>query len=89
MKIQAQHLETMRVAIDKVLADNPDCAVNYELGDFYNADKVKDLQRRFCADIGHAAGLTKFYCDTLYSYMNDDHIYTALKSLCPAVTRNY
>ena len=89
MKITLEHLEVMRQAVDKVLADNPDCAAMYEQGRFHNADKVRDLQLRFCSDIGYAAGLSKFYCNTIYKYANDAHIYTAMKKLCPTVTRAY
>jgi len=47
------------------------------------------LQTRFNFDIMYMAGLTKWICDNLYPYANDDHIATALKRICPKVTRRY
>jgi len=55
----------------------------YEAGQFANADKTKDLSKRFRWDLFHAAGGTKFACDTLYDYLNDDHIDTALRAIVP------
>ena len=89
MKITREHRAIMQQAIVKVLANNPDLINNYECGHFNKADKVKDLQRRFCFDLSYFAGLTKFYCDVIYKYADDDHIYTALKSICPTITKQY
>jgi len=41
----------------------------------------------FC--LSRMANLDSFYCEKLYPYANDDHIYTALKSICPTVTKRY
>jgi len=88
MKIKQEHFEHLQAAINEVLAvHNPngelvDC---YESGNFHNADKCKDLQKRFCFDVLYGAGLNKFVCDELYTYMDDTHIYTALKAICPTV----
>lgn len=89
MKIQPQHLEFMRQAVAGVLANHPDLVRDYETGNFPSSDKVKDLQKRFCFDVMHGAGLTGFVCKVLYNYVNDDHVYTALKSICPKVTKRY
>lgn len=40
----------------------------------------KDLHKRIRWDLARASGLTPFFCDTLYKYMNDGHIDTALRS---------
>lgn len=40
----------------------------------------KDLHKRIRWDLARASGLTPFFCSTLYSYLNDEHIDTALKS---------
>ena len=37
--------------------------------------------KRFRWDLANAAGLIPFFCDTLYQYMNDEHIDTALRSI--------
>ena len=46
-----------------------------------NNKKAKDISLRFRWDIFHAAGLTKYACSTLYKYLNDTHIDTALKRI--------
>ena len=92
MKIKKEHLEHMQTEIDKLLANSggADWVVSrYELGQFPNSEKVIDLQERFCFDLMYAAGLTKYVCDTVYSYANDNHLYTALKNICPKVVRKY
>jgi len=92
MKITKEHYATMKREIDAVLnkynADNK-LVHEYEAGQFARADKVKDLQKRFCFDLLYGAGLNNFVSDSLYPYLNDDHIYTALRSICPKVTRKY
>ena len=37
--------------------------------------------KRHTWDLLHASGLTPFVCNTLYKYLNDDHINTALASI--------
>jgi GH24 family phage-related lysozyme (muramidase) len=86
MKIKPNHYAFMNDAIQKVLTDNPNAVVNYQSGNFPNSDKVKNLQKRFCYDLAYAAGLSRFFCSTLYEYANDDHIYTALRNICPRIT---
>ena len=88
MKIKPEHLEHMRQAIDETLAThnpNGELVRFYESGKLPRANKVQDLQKRFCFDVMYGAGLTPFVCRTLYSYLNDDQLYTALKTLCPKV----
>lgn len=91
MKMTKEHYAAMKHAIDAVLNKyDKDKLVNkYETGQFARADDVKDLQKRFCFDLLYGAGLNNFASDTLYQYLNDDHIYTALKSISPKVTRRY
>jgi len=71
------------------LADYPNLANEYETGQLSRPDKTRDLQKRFCFDVFHGAGLTKYCCDNLYSYLDDTHIYTALKSICPKLQKRY
>jgi len=89
MKIKAEHLEHLRTEINKTLVKYPNVVEEYEQGLFPRSDKVKDLQRRFCFDLSYGSGLNKFICDELYNYMNDEHLYTALKKVCPKVTKRY
>ena len=89
MKIRKEHLEILKIEIDQVLAKYPNLVNEYESGQFPRSEKVKDLQKRFCFDLLYGAGMNKFVCDELYQYMDDSHLYTALKSVCPQVSRNY
>ena len=79
----------MNREINNYLDKNPLMKEHYELGKFNNAAKVKDLQIRFCFDISHFCGLTKYFCKEIYSYADDNHIYTALKKICPKVIRKF
>ena len=89
MKIKKEHLDYIELAIREVLAVNPTITQDYEAGNFTRSDKVKDLQRRFCFDLHYMAGLGPWVCDVIYSYANADHLYTALKRVCPKVVRQY
>ena len=92
MKITKDHFNHLKAAIDEILAkynDNGQLVYEYEQGLFPRSDKTKDLQRRFCFDLLYGAGLTQFVCKNLYPYMNDDHLYTALKSIAPSVKRKF
>ena len=88
MKIKAEHFMYLKTAVDETLSvhnSRNELVDAYERGEFHNSDKTKDLQRRFCFDILYGSGLTKWISKTLYPYLNDDHIYTALKAICPQV----
>ena len=37
--------------------------------------------KRYRWDLTYASGLTKWICDTLYPYLNDTHIDTALRHI--------
>lgn len=89
MKMKAEHFETLKQAVDKVLADNPNVVQRYEQGDFVRSDMVKDLQVRFCFDLLGAAVPAAWIRTELYPYLNDDHIETAMRRIAPKVVRNY
>tara|TARA_B110000908_G_scaffold167203_1_gene219724 strand:+ start:2732 stop:3001 length:270 start_codon:yes stop_codon:yes gene_type:complete len=89
MKITRAHYNYLKAEIDKVLGNYPNLIAEYEAGQFPRSDKVKDLQKRFCYDVMKGAGLSKFVCNELYIYLNDNHIYTALKSIVPTIRRAY
>lgn len=68
MKIKPEHLAYLKEHV-KVL--NPERYVNAGL-----------TSKRYLFDCLYATeGMSSWICDNLYSYMNDTHIYTALRSL--------
>ena len=89
MKITKEHQQHIKQAIDEVLAKYPDIAADYEAGLFPRAALVKDLQKRFCFDLLFGAGLLSWVWNNVYSYANDTHLYSYLKSICPKVERKY
>lgn len=96
MKIKALDFEKLKQCIETTLNHygKDKLVKQYQSGQFVNSNKVNDLQMRFCFDILHLtsrdiAGFRDFINKTLYEYMNDDHLYTALKLICPKITRQY
>ena len=89
MKIKREHIAHMDREIKKVLASDPALVDDYSTGNFPRSESVKDLQRRFCHDLFSMACLSHWAMDNIYTYANDDHLYTALKSICPKITRQY
>ena len=71
MKIKPEHLEVIREAIKP---HNNDFHRSR-----YKAAGHSDMRYRW--DLARHAGLIPFFCDTLYKYMNDSHIDTALRKL--------
>jgi hypothetical protein len=70
-KIKGEHLEHIRTEIAK--HDTP------ELREWYKKNNMSDKRYRW--DLTYRAGLTSWICSNLYSYANDDHIDTALRSI--------
>ena len=91
MKITKENYIYLQTAINNVLAKYPNISKEYEIGQFPRADRVKDLQKRFCFDLLFGAGVSQWVSQNLYSdnTMNDEHIYTALRSICPTLTKRY
>ena len=88
MKIKQEHFEEMKTLINAFLDKyGTEKAVSmYETGKFHNSANTKDLQMRFCFDLYH--GISSQLTNRL-NYLNDDHIFTALKAICPKVIRKY
>ena len=91
MKITKENYAYLQTAINNVLAEYPSIIEEYETGQFPRADRVKDLQKRFCFDLLFGAGTSRWVSQNLYidNAMNDEHIYTALKAICPTLTKRY
>ena len=83
------HYEKLRQEINLVLKKYPNIVDEYERGLFPRSEGVKDLQLRFNFDLLHGSGLAKWVCDELYPYLNDNHIKTALNSICPKLIKKY
>ena len=73
MKITPEHFDIMQAAINKVVAVHPVSE--------YRAANPEFSEKRIRWDYWRAAGLLAFTCDTLYKYVNDDHIDTALRAI--------
>jgi len=79
MKIKPEHLAWLKAGIEPL--DTAERRCLYLESKFPNADKVRDLNKRYRWDLLHAAGLTDWLCDTLYRYAHDDHVDSALRSI--------
>lgn len=80
----------MKEKITAWMDEHPTIVSDYETGNFPQAERVKDLQKRFCFDMAWYAELNPFFCKLYRTEdVNDDHIYTALKRICPKVTKKY
>lgn len=84
MKIKPEHFEHMRTAIAPL--DTAYWRERYAAGDFQRADRCKDVNKRYRWDLFSAAGLARYACDTLYSYLDDAHIDTALRAIVKPLT---
>ena len=89
MKMTQEHYQHIEAKIQEFIEANPEVVDIYETGRFNRAEAVKDLQTRFNFDMFNFAVPSIWVCDNLYSYLNDTHIRTALKRICPTVTRKY
>ena len=93
MKITKEHFKFLESEINKFLESkaNSISAIinNYETGKFINSDRTQDLQMRFCFDVFYAAKLPQSFISDFYKYGNDNHLYTALKQICPKVEKKY
>lgn len=79
MKMESHHFEFIKDSI--VLSDTSERRERYRNGDFYNSDKVKDLNTRYRWDLLNECVECRWLCEQLYDYLNDDHIDTALRKI--------
>lgn len=75
LKIKPEHYEYMKAKIEAI--DRK--VVRQKL--IHSKAVPKNFERRFRWDCLYAAGLSKWICDNLYPYMNDDHITNALNQI--------
>ena len=89
MKIRPEHLEYMNMKIFSFLDEHPNMQEKYEKGEFPRSENVKDLQKRFNFDLYHFSIKASWVCENLYPYIDDTHIASALRAICPTLTRKY
>ena len=89
LKIKKEHFDYIAAKIVETLENNPDAVAVYESGNFHNSDKVKCLQTRFNSDLLRYSVGSKWICDNLYPYMNDNHLETALNRIVPKIEKKY
>lgn len=73
MKMQSAHFNYLAEKISAL--DSP-----YLRGVYRNANLSL---KRYQWDVTYQAGLTTYICDTLYQYLDDTHIQTALNRIIP------
>lgn len=83
MKIKEEHFNHMQ---NSILNNFPIEKANAYYNEIINGTKGKDKQKLFRWNIMYISIPSRWVCDNLYPYMNDDHIDTALKKI---VKTNY
>lgn len=78
LKIKPEDLETLKKALKPF--DTPALRQKYIDGDFMNADKVVDMDKRYRWDLLYAAQ-QRVFVKALYEYMNDVNLDSALRVL--------
>lgn len=81
MKITKEHYSKLETGIKGKHADMMKSSDYHKYLAFGHTDK------RIGWDLLHAAGLTPFVCDTLYKYLNDTHIDTAILAIMRTIKR--
>ena len=76
MKIKQEHYDYMKAEIQKV-----NCKISDHRQWLQDNAKFNDLETRLAWDFFKAAKLDKYACETLYTYLNDGHIDTAIKNI--------
>lgn len=79
MKITSEHYEAVKAAIAPVLTRHPNAEYEYQEARLTPRRLRWDLLRHSRLKIGDGVGMDGL---PLYQYMNDNHIDTALRSIC-------
>ena len=89
MKMKQEHFDEIKRLIEEHIESEggTEAMVKcYETGDFERPLAVNDLQTRFCWDMFYRGVTSRTSVHGLYTYLDDSHILTALKRICPKVT---
>lgn len=77
MKIKPEHYNHVKQAIEAIPRD----MIEVRKEALKNDSRVKDWEKRFRSDLAYGAKLSGWISDNLYSYMDDTHLDTALRSI--------
>ena len=77
MKMTEEHYKYFKNEISKL--NRQQCLALFDT--LKSNPKVKNIQTAFSFNLMYAANLGNFVCKTLYQYLNDTHIETALKRI--------
>lgn len=77
MKIRPKHYQHIKAEIAKI--DSGWVAAHRQA--IIAEGKAKDVEKRLRWDLSYAAKLSPWICATVYSYANDVHLDTALRSV--------
>ena len=92
MKIKPEHVKQLQKIVESQVLKRggmDEVVYAYEHGLFPRSDKTKDLQMRFSFDLTYNRDCMEFISSIIYPYANDDHLFTALKSFLPKLTKRY
>lgn len=83
MKIHPIHMAALRTGIAEI--DTEARRARYRAGNYMNAAQTKDLDRRYRWDLmwDLPVGERRALVNTMYEYLNDAHIDTALRAIVP------
>lgn len=83
MKIKPEHYSHMLEECRHVARHMPYNRAEYiaRISSIPNIEKSTDPDKRYRWDLMYAAGLSRYVCDNVYPYANDDHIDTALRQI--------
>jgi hypothetical protein len=79
MKIKPDHVAHIKRVIANTNTSRDAVAAHYEF--VRNEGRARDVGKRVRWDLAYAAGLSRWFCDNVYSYADDSHIDTALRSV--------
>lgn len=85
MKMNPATFHFLKMKIDGLISDRPSLINQYENGHFFKSEKVTNLQQRFNWDIFHLAQTN----DIDFTDLNDSHIDTALRMICPKIEKKF
>lgn len=78
LKIKQDHFQIIKMSF---LTKSKDELKKYK--DLLKTDcSIKDIEKRFRWDLLYGLVGSNWVCDTLYPYLNDNHIDSALKQIC-------